>query len=61
MTYIVEIIMVIILCSGCFMVYAECCECGDCCTSTDINDELEIGASPVTSPIQNDHSDHIEI
>ena len=55
MTYIIEIIIVILCCSGCFMFYAECGECCDCYTSTDINDKLELGASPVTSPIQNDH------
>ena len=49
MTYIVQIIIIILLCSGCFLMYAECCDC-DCCSSMDTTNELQI-SSAVKSPI----------
>ncbi len=58
MTYIVEIIIIILVCVGCFMMYAEC-ECCHCESAIDTNSELQ--NSSTVSPIQDDSSNHIEI
>jgi len=56
MTFIFEILLVLFCCGGCFIVYAECCDC-DCCEREIPNKEdtgLQISTT-ATSPIQECH------
>lgn len=61
MSYTFEIIAVLLCCSFCFIVFAECEFCNICESETPTKPDSELQISVVTSPIQEERSPHIEI
>ena len=54
MSYIIGIVLVIMCCGGCFMMYGECCNCDICESETPTKEDIELQI-PTTSPIQEGH------
>jgi hypothetical protein len=57
MSYIVEIIIVIICCGGCFFLFGECCDCNICEIETPVKPNNGLVISETTSPIQDDQNE----
>jgi len=60
MTYVVEIIIGIMCCGGCFLWYGECCseccsECSICDSETPAKPDNELVIPETISPIQKNH------
>ena len=56
MSYIIGIVLVIVCCGGCFMMYGECCsECIIYDIETPDKPDSELVIPETISPIQKDH------
>lgn len=55
MSYIIGIVLVIVCCGGCFMMYGECCNCDICESETPTKEDSELQIPTTTSPIQEGH------